>query len=124
MPMNQDDAVGKPTARNQSHYKYGSRYDRRLVISRHCPARFGGRFALSFATGFERKFGDHVIFVKAKKPRCGAHEAPAKSAARQFVPTAVFKSFQKSRIDLRRGSDFVERNSAHLPFALQMFAER
>jgi hypothetical protein len=121
--MNRDLVTGKPAARDQNNYEYGSRYDRWLVISGHGPARFGGRFALR-AAGFKREFGDHIVFVKSKKPRCGTHEAPAESAAGQLSPSAIFESFQKPRIDLRCGGDFVERHSAHLPFALQMFAER
>jgi hypothetical protein len=124
MAMNRDLAMGKPAARNQNHHKYGARHDCRLVISGHRPARLGWRFALRLAAGFQREFCDHIVLVKPKEPRRGPHEAPAERAAGQLSPSAAFKSFQKSRIDLRCGSDFVERNSAHLPFALQMFAER
>ncbi len=124
MPMNGDLAVGKPTAHNQNHNKYGSRCDCRLVIPGHGPTRCSGGLGLRTAASFQREFGDHIVFVETKKPRCGTHEAPAESAAGQLSPSDIFESFQKPRIDLGGCGDFIERNSAHLPFALQMFAER
>lgn len=78
---------------------------------------------ISVAFRVQIVFGHEAIFVHAKIPRDGAEKAAIKDTARQLVPALVFDGFKEARINACGGGDLLQGDTAHLPFALEMFAE-
>jgi len=69
-------------------------------------------------------FGEQAFFAEAQVASDGANEAAAEDAAWQFRPIFIFQGVEKTRADAGRLRDFIERDLAQFPFALEAFAKR
>jgi hypothetical protein len=76
------------------------------------------------AGGVEGVFGYDAIFVEPQVPRDRSDEAAIECSPGQLVPPVILNCFQESCADACGGGNFVEGNSAHFAFALEVFAER
>jgi hypothetical protein len=83
------------------------------------------RFAnVRTARGVERVFGYDAVFVQTEVTCDRANEAAIECPAGQLIPAVILDGFQKLNADARGRRDFIEGNSAHLAFPLEVFAER
>src|SRR5271155_51657 len=68
-------------------------------------------------------FAEQALFVQTEIAGNGAHKAATEYSARQLLPILVLQRLQKALADARRFGQFVQRNLAHFPFALQALSE-